>query len=225
MRYNYQILDAANAPGTAATEGVTNTTVGAIITDFKLDRRDNPLYPHAGYKVFATLEVGNEYLGGEVNYEQFQLSTSWHHRLGGGRAVSVGLSHGVDLSGGEPAKNLPFNKRYFPGGENSIRGYQEGKASPRNAEGKFVGAETFSLATVEFEQALTSAWSLILFSDSLGFAEHVQNYPFDTGLFSVGGGLRWKTIIGPIRFEYGHNLNPRKGDASGTFQFSLGFPF
>jgi outer membrane protein assembly factor BamA len=41
---------------------------------------------------------------------------------------------------------------------------------------------------------------------------------FDTG-------IRWQTIIGPIRVEYGHNLNPRSGDPSETVQFSLGFPF
>src|SRR6266581_5977297 len=78
---------------------------------------------------------------------------------------------------------------------------------------------------IEFEQALTPKWSLVLFSDSLGIARRVENYPFDTGLFSVGGGLRWKTIIGPIRMEYGYNLNPRPGDPVGTLQFSLGFPF
>ena len=60
---------------------------------------------------------------------------------------------------------------------------------------------------------------------ALVMAEKVQNYPFDQGLFSVGGGLRWKTIIGPIRVEYGYNLNPRPKDPSGTLLFSLGFPF
>ena len=45
------------------------------------------------------------------------------------------------------------------------------------------------------------------------------------GAGSVGGGLRWKTIIGPIRVEYGYNLNPRPKDPTGTLLFSLGFPF
>ncbi|HVR36150.1 MAG TPA: BamA/TamA family outer membrane protein, partial [Methylomirabilota bacterium] len=41
----------------------------------------------------------------------------------------------------------------------------------------------------------------------------------------AGGGVRWKTIIGPARLEYGHNLNPRRHDPSGTLHFSIGFPF
>ena len=225
VRYNYQILNASEVNGIVAPEGVTNSSVGAIITEVKHDRRDNPLYPTKGYKVFTTIELATEYLAGDVNYQRVELSSSWHHPLGGGRLLSLGLSHGVVLTAGSPAQDLPFNKRFFPGGQNSIRGYTEGEASPRDDKGRIIGAETYTLGTVEFEQALTPKWAIVIFSDSLGLAEHASHYPCDNGLFSVGGGLRWKTIIGPVRLEYGYNLNPRLHDPSGTLQFSLGFPF
>jgi outer membrane protein assembly factor BamA len=225
VRYNYQILNAVDLPGNFAPEGVTNSDVGAIITEIKHDRRDNPLYPHHGYKVFATFELASEYLAGNVNYQRTDFSASWHKSIGGGRLVSLGVSHGAVLTVGSTSEDLPFNRRFFPGGQNSIRGYPEGEASPRDENGKIVGAETYSLGTAEFEQALTPKWSVVFFSDSLGYARQISNYPFETGLFSVGGGLRWRTIIGPVRVEYGYNLNPRKGDPSGTLQFSLGFPF
>jgi outer membrane protein insertion porin family len=32
-------------------------------------------------------------------------------------------------------------------------------------------------------------------------------------------------LIGPIRVEYGRNLNPRPGDPHGTWQISIGYPF
>jgi outer membrane protein assembly complex protein YaeT len=227
LRYSYQILSALDITDVSAVaaEGLTNPAVGAVTFEVKHDRRDNPLYPRRGYKVFATLETATTYLGGDANYERIELFTSWHHPLGGGRYLSLGLSHGVDVSFGSSAFNLPFNKRFFPGGENSIRGYREGEASPRDASGQLVGAETYLLGTVELEQALTTDWSLVAFSDSLGMAQHLDHYPFDTGLFSVGGGVRWRTLIGPVRLEYGYNLNPRPGDPKGTLLFSLGFPF
>jgi outer membrane protein insertion porin family len=227
LRYNFQILNALDlgAFPEVATEGVTNPAVGSITADIKLDRRDNPLYPRHGYKVFASVETAAEYLAGDVNYERIEISPSWYHPLGGGRYLSLGLSHGVAVSFGSAAHNLPFNKRFFPGGENSIRGYTEGEASPRNALGQLVGAETYTLASVELEQALTPKWSFVIFCDSLGFARHLDHYPFDTGLFSVGVGIRWRTLIGPVRLEYGYNLNPRPHDPSGTLQFALGFPF
>jgi outer membrane protein assembly complex protein YaeT len=225
LRYSYQILNANEVPGVATGIGPTNIAVGSIITDIKHDRRDNPLYPRKGYKVFFNLEVASDYLGGEANYERLDISTSVHQPLGGGRYLGLGLSHGFVITPGSASQDLPFNRRFFPGGENSIRGYTEGEASPRDAEGKIIGAETVTLGTVELEQALTPKWSLVFFSDSLGMAESISNYPFDTWLFSVGGGIRLKTIIGPMRLEYGYNLNPRKHDPLGTLQFSLGFPF
>ena len=41
----------------------------------------------------------------------------------------------------------------------------------------------------------------------------------------MGIGVRYQTLIGPLRAEYGHNLNPRTGDPSGTLLFSIGYPF
>ena len=38
-------------------------------------------------------------------------------------------------------------------------------------------------------------------------------------------GVRYQTLIGPVRVEYGHNLNPRPFDPDGTLLFSIGFPF
>jgi outer membrane translocation and assembly module TamA len=132
---------------------------------------------------------------------------------------------GSAISFGDVAENLPFNRRYFPGGANSIRGYPEGEASPRNAQDKFVGAETYTLLTVEFEQALTRAWSVVFFSDSLGQSRRLDDFPWEEGLFSVGGGIRWRTIVGPVRAEYGYNLRRREGDPTGAFHFSIGYPF
>ena len=88
-----------------------------------------------------------------------------------------------------------------------------------------VGAETFLFGSVELEQSLTSTWSLVGFLDTVSFAAQLKDYPFDESLFSTGGGLRWKTMIGPVRLEYGYNLNRRPHDPVGTVQFSLGFPF
>ena len=44
-------------------------------------------------------------------------------------------------------------------------------------------------------------------------------------VLSLGAGVRYQSLIGPIRLEYGHNLNPRPKDPRGTLLFSLGFPF
>ena len=38
-------------------------------------------------------------------------------------------------------------------------------------------------------------------------------------------GARYRTIVGPIRLEYGRNLNPRPLDSGGAWHLSVGYPF
>jgi outer membrane protein assembly complex protein YaeT len=225
VRYNYQILHATDAQLNVEQEGASNPGVGALILDLRHDRRDNPLYPHRGYKVFSNIELASEYLASDVNYQRLDIATSLHLPVSDSQWVHLGLSHGLIATVGGSSKDIPFNRRFFPGGETSIRGFQEGEAAPRNEEGKIVGAETYTGGSVEFEQGITPKWSVVGFVDAVGFARKLDDYPVDEALFSVGAGLRWKTFIGPVRLEYGYNLNPRPKDPFGTLHVSLGFPF
>lgn len=224
VRYDLRLLTATET-AIDPSEGLRRARVGAFIFDLRHDKRDNPLYPHHGYKVFADLELASDYLGGEVNYERFNLSGSYHFGAGPGRWLHLGAEHGAVFTDRTPQKDLPFNRRFFPGGENSIRGYNQGEGAPRNQIGVLVGAESYWLGSVELEQELTPKLSLVSFVDTVGLAQHISRYPGDEILVSVGGGLSWRTLIGPIRVEYGYNLNRRPLDPAGTIQFSVGFPF
>ena len=131
----------------------------------------------------------------------------------------------VTTFGAPDDSDLPVSVRFFPGGDGSIRGYPQGEAAPRADNGLFIGAKSYVLANLELEQALTSNWSVVVFADAVGTAARLADYPFAEKLYSVGLGVRYQTIIGPVRVEYGHNLNPRPLDPSGTLLISIGFPF
>lgn len=225
IRYNYQVLRAADAPAGVTRRSAENPGVGALIADLRHDRRDSPIYPTRGYKIFTTFESASEYLAGDVDYQRLELAASYHRPIGSGRFLSLGLSHGLIAPMDSATEDIPFNKRFFPGGEYSIRGYQDGEAAPRNANGDIIGAETYLFGSLEFEQALTPKWALVLFADAVGFARDFADYPANEALYTIGAGLRWKSIVGPVRLEYGYNLNPRADDPIGTLHFSLGFPF
>jgi len=224
-RYNYGILQATEQSANFVEEGAQSPTVGEVILDVRHDRRDNPLYPQRGYQVLANVEVATDNLGGNANFQRVELGGSYHIPLNDSEWIHLGLRHGFVATSGSTSNNLPFTRRFFPGGQDSVRGYQEGEAAPRNAEHKVVGAETYTSGNLEFEQGITPKWSVVGFFDGVEFAERLDDYPGNEHLFSVGGGLRWRTIIGPVRLEYGYNLNPRPRDPMGTLQFSLGFPF
>ncbi len=226
FRYNYEFLNALDLGSTSTSQtGVPEAQAASFVLELHRDRRDNLLLPRRGLKLFSKLEIASASLGGNVDYQRLLLGASYHLDLSGGRLLHLGVTHGVSFTLGSTDDQLPFNKRFFPGGENSVRGYQEGEASPLDANGRQLGAETYTQANLEFEQLITRNWSVVTFFDAVGFAQHRADYPWDTGLYSAGGGLCWRSLIGPVRLEYGHNLNPRRHDPTGTLHFSIGFPF
>jgi outer membrane protein assembly complex protein YaeT len=226
IRYDYEFLHALNLDAASTNlVGAEDARAAAFVVELNRDRRDNPLLPRRGLKLFNRMEFAAANLGGDVDYQRLILGASYHFDLRGGRFLHLGLTHGMSFTLGGADEELPFNKRFFPGGESSVRGYQEGEASPLDENGDQLGAETYTQANLEFEQLLTKSWSIVTFFDAVGFAQDRGDYPWNERLYSVGGGLRWRTLIGPVRLEYGHNLSRRTHDPSGTLHFSIGFPF
>jgi len=224
--YTFQSLsNRDNSLGTSSVDpGQVN--VGSIDIYLTSDHRDNPLRPRHGFRWYTQVELASRYVGSEPDYQRLIVGADFHTKWGASRWIHLGVSHGLILT--EGARNdrlLPVNKRFYPGGESSIRGYREGEASPRGSDGRFLGAKTYTLVNLELEQALTANWSLVGFTDALGSSSQMAHYPFDEKLYSVGLGVRYQTLVGPVRLEYGHNIHRRPGDPAGTLHFSLGFPF
>jgi outer membrane protein insertion porin family len=40
--------------------------------------------------------------------------------------------------------------------------------------------------------------------------------------YSVGAGIRWFSPMGPLRLEWGFNLDPTEDEADSQFEFSIG---
>jgi len=225
LGYTFQVLRNRNNELTTGATDETQVNVGSVTLGLSGDHRDNPLRPRDGYRWFTRLEHAARNLGGSTDFQRLELGVAYHTRWGESRWLHFGLTHGVITTFGTTDVLLPVNKRFFPGGDNSIRGYQDGEAAPRGADGLFLGAKSYLLFNFELEQALTSNWSLVTFFDALGEAAQLRDYPFAEKLYTAGLGVRYQTLIGPIRVEYGRNLNPRPLDPSGTWQISIGYPF
>ena len=225
--YTFERVQASSNSLATVLSEAANANATSVEATITRDKRDNPLVPRKGYKVSIELEEASRMLGGQVDFQEFQFAASYHTPWGHSRWIHLGLSHEVITTYGAKAdQELPPNIFLYPGGEDSIRGYSLGEAAPRDpVTGAYLPAQAAMLLNVELEQALTSKLSVVVFSDTLGATPTLMRYPFDYWLYSVGAGLTCQTLIGPIRLEYGRNLNPRPHDPSGTVQFSVGFPF
>lgn len=222
----YTIEHLSAAQDTLEFAGLTHARVASVQAGLTWDRLDNPLEPRHGYKFSVNLVEASRKLGGQVDYQIYQASAAFHHSLTQSTWIHAGLTNAaITTFGGPDNEALPPNVLFYPGGADSIRGYNVGQAAARNAAGQYLGVRTYLLLNVELEQALTSQLSLVLFNDDLGAAPDIAQYPFSYRLYSAGLGLNLRTLVGPIRLEYGRNLNPRPFDPRGTILFSVGFPF
>ena len=196
--------------------------VASLSLNLTFDRRDNPLAPSSGYDLFGTFKTANRALGGSGDFQRIELGGSFHRPLTEQTIAHVGVRAGILL--GEE-RDLPFGERFFPGGENSVRGYQLGEAAPLDRAGDPEGAESFWRLNLELEERLFKDLSLVGFLDTVGLSRDGGLGATTDVLSSAGLGLRYKTVVGPVRLEYGHNLDPRAGDPAGTLHVSIGYPF
>lgn len=206
-------------------EALDRATVASLALRAGRDRRDNVLNPSTGHNLFSSLKTASTYLGGDVDFQRFEVGGSAHHMLSGSSILHIALRYGWIYSWHAEADNIPFNERFFPGGANSVRGYREGAASPLDARGSEIGAEAFLMANLEIEQRILRDLSLVAFVDAVQVSRDGQLGSGAEQLQSIGGGLRYRTVVGPIRLEYGHNPNRREQDPHGTFHVSIGHPF
>ena len=115
----------------------------------------------------------------------------------------------INAVGGDES-NVPFAKKFFLGGSTSIRGWDRFEVSPLSS-GLPIGGDSMLELSAELRAGLRGNLGGVVFID----AGNVWAGPFDFALndlrYAVGPGLRYQTPIGPIRFDFGWQLNPIPG--------------
>ena len=128
----------------------------------------------------------------------------------------------------DPDARIPLAERFFAGGANSHRGFPVNQAGPRDPTTGFpIGGGALFLNSVELRFPLR--WESIggvLFHDAgnifskpgaMTFRKtqqpvvvdnEVSGYDFDYMVHAVGLGVRYRTPIGPLRFDVAYGLNP-----------------
>ena len=224
LEYGFERLDTTRDPGSSF-EAPDDARVSSISLRFVLDRRDSVLFPTRGFDAGIRVKSAFDTFGSESRFDKIELSGSYHRSLGGALYLHAGLKYGTILSRAPSSTYLPFGERFFPGGANSVRGYRRGEASPLDLDGSLVGAESFLLGQVELEQRILRNFSLVAFWDGVGLSRDQTSLPEEEFLYSIGLSLRFRTVVGPVRLEYGYNPEARDNDPSGALHFSVGFPF
>ncbi len=176
-----------------------------------LDLRDHPLQPRLG--AYAALHVveGTVYAGGA--YEYFQLVPDLRGYVPLGPVVMA-----ARLRFGSSFGDVPVTERYFSGGASNHRGFGERSLSPfvtGDVDGTTrsvpFGGTAMLETGIEARIPLTT-WrkigiGTVLFLDAGDVTRTQAELDLSNLHWAAGVGLRFLTIVGPIRADLGYRLN------------------
>jgi outer membrane protein insertion porin family len=213
-----------------------STVSGTLIRD----TRDKPLDAHRG--MFATVNLGitPTAFGASANFAKLFAQYAYYkpvHSLVFANSIRIGLASPFAGS------FVPTSQLFFSGGGTSLRGFPIDEAGPQrlvpfcnvlkgqsgcvNVTVPVGGKQLFILnSEARFPLGLMKALGGVVFYDggNVYSAINLRNF---VGNYSntIGVGLRYSTPVGPIRIDFGRNLNPVPGIGVNQYFITVGQAF
>jgi outer membrane protein insertion porin family len=215
-------------------------TTSAMRLSLQWDKRDNRLFPSAGFFHTVSAEFAPPLLapesvfGSAVNlFSRYTFDARYYRPIIWGFIGRMKLSAGY-IREWDSAHPIPISELYYLGGINSVRGYRMLSIAPRvtaaveprgdaSTGSISVGGDKQLTLNFEIEFPIMQAVGIrgVVFHD-LGNAFRPGKFTDSEVPFSlyrsVGFGVRWFSPIGPLRFEWGFPLNRRRNVATGQFE-------
>jgi outer membrane protein insertion porin family len=237
-RIEESVIDDVSSGASPLLRSEQGTSLTSSITPRLLrDTRNHPFVPTEGSLQDLSFEIAG--LGGDSRFLKLEAALRYYYPLWkseswGTFVFSTGSNFAYGL-GYDGDRELPLFERYFPGGINSVRGFEILSLGPQNlvtdADGNLlrrdrIGGSHQLIFNNELIIPLVESLGLrgVVFFDAGNAFSAAEGYDMDAMRMSTGGGVRWMSPIGPLRIEYGYPLNRHVGDDEQRIMFSFGGP-
>ena len=197
-------------------EGTFSTS--SLTPSIVRDSRDNYLDPSRGSRNSIYLTYAG--LGGRNKYIKGELDSGWFFPI---KNTTFMLRGRFGYAAGIWGENLPLYERFYVGGIYTIRGLDWGDAGPKDEEtGDPIGGTSELIFNVEYIFPIITEMKLkgVVFLDVGNSYESFDN--FGKLRYTTGAGIRWISPMGPIRVEWGYNLNRKSGEKASRLEFTFG---
>lgn len=206
------------------------STLSSITGSLTRNTTDYRLDPSRGSVSSASLEFAG--LGGTAKFLKYDLDHRhfWPWKWGTVFSLRGHLGYIQEVGGEE----IPIDERYFLGGLNTIRGFQSRQVGPRvrktedtgggiTEDFEYIGGVKAAYFNAEYLFPLLKEMGLkgVLFFDTGNAWDKGGDY-FTEMRYSTGAGIRWFSPLGPLRLEWGYNLDPKEDEPNSRLEFSIG---
>jgi translocation and assembly module TamA len=124
----------------------------------------------------------------------------------------------------QSVEDVPAGRRLYSGGGGSVRGYAERSIGPRDASNDPTGGLSVMELGAELRARVWGDVGGAVFLEGGSVSEEVY-FAFEDLQLATGGGLRYFSPVGPIRFDVGVPLTRRDGDDAFHIYLSIGQAF
>ena len=187
---------------------------------------DSLVEPTRGTWLESSVEVASRYVGSQKNYVRWTLDGRGFLPIGptvlAGRAL-LGSLTGINKTN---QSELPVTKLFYSGGSAMSRGYDFQHLGSDRAPGRPVGGECTArrLGRASLPD-LGSAPRRRRSATQGQLGTGPRDWQPAKLRYSVGGGLRYATPLGPIRFDVATPLDAPSGVSNLRFWFAIGQAF
>ncbi len=201
-------------------------TTSSVNVGVSRDTRDKRYGASKGSRQVISTKYAGSVLGGDAQFTKVEGSTSWYWPWLWDTVYHWKLAAGYITANSDGG--VPVYERYYLGGLNTIRGFKNSHISPKDpVTGERVGGDKMWYTNFEYLFPLVKDAGLrgLVFFDAGNVYDTDQSWDFADIKKSIGYGFRWLSPMGPLRLEWGYNLDPTSDEPHSNWDFSVGGSF
>lgn len=218
-----EITNVADDASSLIRDQIGSKLTSSISPSIWRDTRDNYLDPSSGSKNALYFTLAG--LGGDNHFWKLVVDSGWFFPVIWD--TTFGLRGRYGYVRGYSKHEVPLYERFYVGGINTVRGLGFGEGGPVNEEGEQIGGVQEVIFNAEYIFTLVKEMKLkgVLFFDYGGAFDNSYGLSESNMRRTAGAGIRWMSPLGPLRLEWGFNLDPRENEGNDKLEFSLGGVF
>ncbi|MEM8753740.1 MAG: BamA/TamA family outer membrane protein [Pseudomonadota bacterium] len=190
------------------------------------DGSDDKLNPTRGERLNIQLTpFGGVFDSEGVGFLVADIRGSLYRRLtSDGRYVAAFRGRFGAIPSGD-LDDVPATRRLYSGGASSVRGFEQDFVGPLDEDDDPIGGRSVIEAGAELRFPIFGDVGGVAFIEGGSVSTDIFPSFEEDFLIAAGGGVRYYSPVGPIRFDIGFPINGRDADDAFQFYISIGQAF